>query len=91
MIFGLLMLIITVNYLIGYTAAKVIMYLAMNILPHILGLLLFSYYYIAFIAVLWYFGLLSGKTAKQSTMVLLPGNIVLVEQHTHNGEKRNSN
>jgi len=32
--------------------------------------------------VLWYFGFLSGKSAKQSTMILLPGNIVL-EQHTH--------
>ena len=89
-IFGLLMMIIPVNYLIGYTAAKVIMYLAMNVLPHLLGLLLFSYYYIAFLAVLWYFGFLSGKSAKQSTMILLPGNIVL-EQHTHHAEKRHSN
>ncbi len=88
-IFGLLMMIITVNYLIGYTAAKVIMYLAMNVLPHLLGLLLFSYYYIAFLAVLWYFGFLSGKSAKQSTMILLLGNIVL-EQHTHHVEKRHS-
>lgn len=89
-IFGLLMMIITINYLIGYTAAKVIMYMAMNILPHILGLLLFSYYYIAFLAVLWYFGFLSGKSVTQSTMILLPGNIVL-EQHTHHVEKRHSN
>ena len=89
-IFGLLMIIITVNYLIGYTAAKVIMYMAMNVLPHLLGLLLFSYYYIAFLAVLLYFGFLSGKSAKQSTMILLPGNIVL-QQHTHHVEKRHSN
>lgn len=81
-IFGILMVIITVNYLVGYAAAKAIMYIAMNILPHILGLLLFSYYYIAFLVVLWYFGLLSGKTPEQSTKVLLPGTIVF-EQHHH--------
>jgi hypothetical protein len=81
-IFGLLMVIITINYLVGYTAAKAIMYISMNILPHILGLLLFSYYYIAFLVVLWYFGLLSGKTPEQSTKVLLPGTIVF-EQHHH--------
>jgi hypothetical protein len=66
--------------------------MAMNILPHILGLLLFSYYYIAFLAVLWYFGFLSGKSVTQSSMILLPGNIVL-EQHHHTTvhEKRHTN
>lgn len=91
LIFGVLMVIIAVNYLIGMAAAKVIMYLAMNILPHLLGLLLFSYYYIAFLALLWYFGFLSGKSAKQSTMVLLPGNIILEQHHTTGHEKHHSN
>lgn len=85
------MFIIVVNYLIGTAAAKVIMYLAMNILPHLLGLLLFSYYYIAFLAVLWYFGVLSGKSVSQSTTVLLPGNIILEQHHTTGHEKRHSN
>lgn len=90
-IFGLLMIIIVVNYLIGMTAAKVIMYLAMNILPHLLGLLLFSYYYIAFLLVLWYFGFLSGKTSKQNSTLLLPGNIVLEQHHTTIHEKKKYN
>lgn len=86
LIFGLLIAIIVVNYLIGYAAAKVIMFIGLNILPHILGLLLFSYYYIAFIMVLWYFGLLAGKTVKQNNELLMPGTIIIhhtKSEHVH--------
>lgn len=80
MIFGLLMIVIAINNLIDYTVAKNMLYMVMNILPHLLGLLLFSYYYGAFIIIFWYFGLLSGKIGTQSASMFLPGNIVLQQK-----------
>jgi hypothetical protein len=76
-IFGILSIIIIVNYLIGTAAAKLILYIAMNILPHILGLLLFSYYYIVFITSLYYITKKMSKTKTDAETVILPGNVVI--------------
>jgi hypothetical protein len=69
-------LIILVNYLIGVAAARTMMYMAINILPHILGVLLFSYWYIAFIIILYVLYRKYGKSKKEAETVLLPGTII---------------
>jgi len=77
LVFGLLAFIMVVNYLIGMAAARVMLYMAINILPHILGLVLFSYYYIAFIAILYYITRYVGKNKADAETVILPGNMVI--------------
>lgn len=77
LVFGLLAFIMVINYLIGMAAARIMLYMAINILPHILGIVLFSYYYIAFIAILYYITRYVGKNKVDAETVILPGNMVI--------------
>lgn len=77
LVFGLLALIVVTNYLIGMAAARVMLYITLNIVPHLLGLVLFSYYYIAFIGILYYVTRYIGKNKTDAESVILPGNVVI--------------